>query len=334
MITHRLSAFEKKLLHQAALAKKTIVLAEGESLRVLKAAEYLGAHKIASIIVLGNKKKVQALAKKYAISPDYFSIVDPAIDKDFTDYAKTLYELRKDKGWTKKQAVEAMKDVSYFGTMMVYKKRADGMVSGAEHTTAHTIRPALQFIKPQPPFNFVSGAFIMTFEKTEWVFADCGVMPQPTPEQLADIAQMSAQTARLIGLRPRVAFLSYATGASAEGPCVDAVRTAVEIAHKKYPQLVLDGPMQFDAAVNRETGQRKLPDSLVAGRANVFVFPDLNAGNCCYKAVQQTTKGCLALGPLLQGLKKPVNDLSRGATIPDIINTVAFTALSATQMKE
>lgn len=334
MIAHRLSDFEKRLLRKATAAKKTIVLAEGESVRVLKAAEYLAAHHIVSVIVLGTKKAIRALAKKNKIVLDAVSIVDPVTDKRCADYAKTLYELRKDKGWTKKQATEAMQDVSYFGTMMVYKKDADGMVSGAEHTTAHTIRPALQFIKPMPPFQFVSGSFILSFQKKVWVFADCGVMPQPTPDQLADIAQMTAHTAELIGLKPRVAFLSYATGSSAEGPCVEAVRTAVALARKKYPQLVVDGPMQFDAAVNKETGQRKLPGSPVAGRANVFIFPDLNAGNCCYKAVQQSAKDCLALGPLLQGLKKPVNDLSRGATVPDIINTVAFTALSATQMKE
>ena len=334
MITHRLSDFEKKLLKKAKAARKTVVLAEGESVRVLKAAEYLGAHKIASMIVLGNPKVIKKLAKENKVSLNYFSVVNPEADKRFADYAQTLYELRKEKGLTKEQATEAMKDVSYFGTMMVYKKDADGMVSGAEHTTAHTIRPALQFIKPQPPFQFVSGSFIMSFQKKVWVFADCGVMPQPTPDQLADIAKMTAQTAQLVGLKPRVAFLSYATGSSAEGPCVDAVRTAVELARKKYPQLVVDGPMQFDAAVNKETGQRKLPGSPVAGRANVFIFPDLNAGNCCYKAVQQSAKDCLALGPLLQGLKKPVNDLSRGATVPDIINTVAFTALSATQIKE
>jgi len=333
-MARRLSDFEKRLLRKAAAAKKTIVLAEGESVRVLKAAEYLGARHIVSLIVLGSKKAVRALAKKNKISLDNIAIVEPETDKRFADYAKTLYELRKDKGWTKKQATEAMKDVSYFGTMMVYKKDADGMVSGAEHTTAHTIRPALQFIKPCAPFQFVSGSFILNFQKKVWVFADCGVMPQPTPDQLADIAQMTAQTAQLIGLKPRIAFLSYATGSSAEGPCVDFVRTAVALARKKYPQLLVDGPMQFDAAVNKETGERKLPNSPVAGRANVFIFPDLNAGNCCYKAVQQSAKDCLALGPLLQGLKKPVNDLSRGATIPDIIDTVAFTALSATQMKE
>ena len=334
MITHRLSHFEERLLHKAVKARKTIVLAEGESLRILKAAEYLGAHHIASMIVLGDENKIRALAEDNKVQLKYFTIINPKKDKRFADYAQTLYELRKSKGWTQQQAEEAMEDVSYFGTMMVYKKHADGMVSGAEHTTAHTIRPALQFIKPQPPLQFVSGSFILSFEKKLWVFADCGVTPQPTPEQLADIAYMTAQTAQLIGLKPRIAFLSYATGASADGPCVDAVRTAVEIARKKYPQLMLDGPVQFDAAVNKSTGQRKLPGSPVAGQANVFVFPDLNAGNCCYKAVQQSAKDCLALGPLLQGLKKPVNDLSRGATIPDIINTVAFTALSATQMKE
>ncbi len=228
------------------------------------------------------------------------------------------------------RADEVMGDVSYFGTMMVQLGDADGMVSGAAHTTAHTIRPAFEFVKTRPGVNSVSSAFLMCLADRVLVYADCAVIPNPTPEQLSDIATSSAATAQLFGIEPVVAMLSYSTGGSGSGEDVDRVRRATELARAAAPDLLIEGPIQYDAAVDAGVGRAKLPDSSVAGRATVFIFPDLNTGNNTYKAVQRSA-GAVAIGPVLQGLNKPVNDLSRGCTVADIVNTVAITAIQAQQ---
>jgi phosphate acetyltransferase len=236
--------------------------------------------------------------------------------------------LRKHKGMSRDTAFDLMRDVSYFGTMMVYKGVADGMVSGAAHTTQHTIRPALQFIKTKPGFSVASSVFFMCLADEVLVYGDCAVNTNPTADQLAEIAISSADTARAFGVEPIVAMLSYSSGESGIGADVEKVREATQLAHTRRPDLELDGPMQYDAAVDMGVAAKKMPDSRVAGRATVFIFPDLNTGNNTYKAVQRET-GAIAIGPVLQGLKKPVNDLSRGCTVEDIINTVAITAVQA-----
>jgi phosphate acetyltransferase len=256
------------------------------------------------------------------------SIVDPLNSSRSREYAETLVELRKHKGMTLEQATDLMRNVSYFGTMMVYKGEADGMVSGAAHTTLHTIRPALQFVKTKPGFTVVSSVFFMCLDDDVLVYGDCAVNPNPTAEQLAEIALSSAQTAQTFGIKPKVAMLSYSSGESGIGEDVERVRQATQIARERMPDLLLDGPMQYDAAVDKGVAAKKMPGSEVAGQATVFIFPDLNTGNNTYKAVQRET-GAIAIGPVLQGLKKPVNDLSRGCTVEDIINTVAITAIQA-----
>ena len=326
--------FEAELVKSAKSNPQRIVLPEGESERILKAAALIATRRIAHLIILGNEDEILNHAKELGITLNGTTIINPVDSPKFKEYADTFYELRKSKGITPEQAEEAMKDSACFGTMMVYKGDADGMVSGAEHTTAHTIRPALQFIKTKTGISCVSGAFLMCFNGKLYVFADCAVTPNPTPEQLAEIALTTAETAQIFGIDPKVAFLSYGSGSSGKGPSVDAVVEAVRIAREKVPNLLMEGPIQYDAAIDMNVAMTKLPDSPVAGQANVFIFPDLNTGNCCYKAVQRASRDCLAIGPILQGLKKPVNDLSRGCTIPDIINTVAFTALFAAKDKE
>jgi phosphate acetyltransferase len=225
-------------------------------------------------------------------------------------------------------AKDLMEDVSYFGTMMVYKGHADGMVSGAAHTTQHTILPALQFIKTKPNCSVVSSVFFMCLEDRVSVFGDCAINPNPTAEQLAEIAISSADSSLAFGIEPKIAMLSYSSGSSGKGDEVDKVRAATEIVKQKRPDLKIEGPIQYDAAVDMEVGQSKMPNSEVAGQASVLIFPDLNTGNNTYKAVQRET-GALAIGPMLQGLNKPVNDLSRGCTVDDIINTVVITAIQA-----
>lgn len=322
--------FEWQLLDKARSNKQRIVLPEGNCERVLRAADDLNRREIAALTILGNKAEVLEKAKNFGLSLDGMDIIDPETSDKFEDYANTLAELRKAKGMTIEEARNLMKDGAYFGTMMVYKGQADGMVSGAEHTTANTIRPALQFVKTKPGVSSVSGVFLMCMNGKLSVFADCAVTPNPTAEQLSEIAQTSAETAKLFGLEPKVAFLSYGTGDSGKGPDVDLVKEAVRLTKEKGVDFAFEGPIQFDAAVDASVAKTKLPNSEVAGLANVFIFPDLNTGNCCYKAIQRSLGDeCLAVGPILQGLNKPVNDLSRGATVPDIINTVAVTALFA-----
>ena len=322
--------FENNLINKAKANKQRIVLPEGDCERVLKAANETLKQDIADIIILGSPDAIKAKAAELGLDLSKATIVDHLNSPDFEDYANTLAELRKAKGLTLEEARDMMKDGAYYGTMMVYKGVADGMVSGAEHTTANTIRPALQFVKTRSGLSMVSGAFLMCYNGQLQVFADCAVTPNPTSEQLSEIAVVTAETARLFGLDPKVAFLSYSTGTSSKGPSVDLVNEAIRLTKEKNVNFAFEGPIQFDAAVDPEVAKTKLPNSPVAGHANVFVFPELNTGNCCYKAIQRALgDNCLAVGPILQGLNKPVNDLSRGATVKDIINTIAFTAVFA-----
>jgi phosphate acetyltransferase len=255
-------------------------------------------------------------------------IVDPATSASYDDYVNTLYELRKEKNVTLGMARDLMLDVSYFGTMMVYKGEADGMVSGAAHTTQHTIRPALQFVRTKPGVSTVSSVFFMCLPNRVSIFGDCAVNPNPTSEQLADIAISSADTSMMFNIEPKIAMLSYSSGTSGAGADVDKVRKATELVRQRRPDLKVEGPIQYDAAVDPSVGKKKMPNSEVAGQASVLIFPDLNTGNNTYKAVQRET-GALAIGPMLQGLNKPVNDLSRGCTVDDVFNTVVITAIQA-----
>jgi phosphate acetyltransferase len=256
------------------------------------------------------------------------AIINPLTFSKKEDYAQAYYEARKAKGITLEKAREVMADASYFGTMMVWKGDADGMVSGAMNTTAHTIKPAFEFVKMKPGISTVSSIFLMCMKDRVLALGDCAVNPNPTPEQLAAIAVSSAETARIFGVEPRVAMLSYSTGSSGKGPDVDAVAEATKIAQGMAPNLPLEGPLQYDAAIDPDVAAKKLPGSKVAGKASVFIFPDLNTGNNTYKAVQRAANA-IAVGPVLQGLNKPVNDLSRGCLVPDVVNTIAITAVQA-----
>jgi phosphate acetyltransferase len=287
---------------------------------------------VVDLTILGHREAIRSAVNRLNLSLDLekVRIVDPATSDHLDEYVNTLYELRKHKNLTLQMARDLMQDVSYFGTMMVYKGDADGMVSGAIHTTQHTIRPALQFVKTKPGVTTVSSVFFMCLPNRVAVFGDCAVNPDPTSEQLADIAISSADTGKMFGIEPKIAMLSYSSGTSGEGAEVDKVRRATEIVRQRRPDLKVEGPIQYDAAVDPEVGQKKLPDSEVAGQASILIFPDLNTGNNTYKAVQRET-GALAIGPMLQGLSKPVNDLSRGCTVADIFNTVVITAIQAQQ---
>ena len=320
--------FQYNLLQRAKSHKKHIVLPEGEDIRILEAASQLSALGIVSITLLGNREQLEKKAMPLGFDISHLNIIDPATSPNFENYATTFYELRKHKGVNMDMARDTMLDVSYFGTMMVYKGDADGMVSGAVHTTQHTIRPALQFIKTKPGIGVVSSVFFMCLENRVSVFGDCAINPNPTAEELAEIAISSASSAEAFGIKAKIAMLSYSSGSSGKGEEVDKVRTATEIVKSKHPELQIEGPIQYDAAVDPLIGKSKLPDSKVAGQASVLIFPDLNTGNNTYKAVQRET-GALAIGPMLQGLNKPVNDLSRGCTVEDIFNTVIVTAIQA-----
>jgi len=322
--------FQYQLTQWARSSKKHIVLAEGNDERILKAAARLLNQEIVDITLLGDTTEIKGIVNRLDIGLDFgkVRIVNPAYDQYYDDYVNTLFELRKNKNVTLEMARDLMTDVSYFGTMMVYKGHADGMVSGAVHTTLHTIRPALQFIKTRPGISIVSSVFFMCLPDRVSVFGDCAVNPNPTAEQLAEIAISSADSSQRFGIEPRVAMLSYSSGTSGEGEDVEKVRRATEIVKLKRPDLKVEGPIQYDAAVDPVIGNSKLPGSEVAGRASVLIFPDLNTGNNTYKAVQRET-GALAIGPMLQGLNKPVNDLSRGCTVDDIFNTVIITAIQA-----
>jgi len=285
---------------------------------------------IVEITLLGSKQSIEEKIKELGISMNFdrVKIIDPASSPQFEDYVKTFYELRKHKNINLSMAQDLMQDVSFFGTMMVYKGHADGMVSGAVNTTQHTIRPALQFIKTKPNVSVVSSVFFMCLEDRVSVFGDCAINPNPTAEQLAEIAISSADSSAAFGIEPKVAMLSYSSGSSGQGAEVDKVRKATEIVKELRPDIKIEGPIQYDAAVDSKVGKKKLPNSKVAGEASVLIFPDLNTGNNTYKAVQRET-GAIAIGPMLQGLNKPVNDLSRGCTVDDIFNTVVITAIQA-----
>jgi len=327
--------FQYQLVTWAKQQLKTIVLPEGDDDRVLKAAARIVNQQIANVVILGKPDEVSDAIKRLGLNLDQLKIrvIDPANFDRFDEYAETLYELRKSKGVTQAMARDLMTDVSYFGSMMVYKGDADGMVSGAAHTTQHTIRPAMQFIKTKPGISTVSSVFFMCLEDRVCVFGDCAVNPNPTAEQLAEIAISSADTSKRFGIEPRVAMLSYSSGTSGVGEEVDKVRNATNIVKAKRPDLKVEGPIQYDAAVDPGVGKQKMPHSEVAGRASVLIFPDLNTGNNTYKAVQRET-GALAIGPMLQGLNKPVNDLSRGCTVDDIFNTIVITAIQSQEVPE
>lgn len=322
--------FQYQLVKRAKSSIKHIVLPEGEDDRILMAADQLIKQGVVRLTLLGNRESIELGIKRLNLSLDLNSIEieSPLASERFETYAQTLFELRKNKGVTLEMARDLMQDVSYFGTMMVFRGDADGMVSGAVHTTQHTIRPALQFVKTKPGVNTVSSVFFMCLPNRVSVFGDCAVVPNPTSEQLADIAISSAESAMMFGIEPKIAMLSYSSGTSGQGEEVEKVRKATQLVKSRRPDLKIEGPIQYDAAVDPVVGKQKLPNSEVAGQASVLIFPDLNTGNNTYKAVQRET-GAIAIGPMLQGLNKPVNDLSRGCTVVDVFNTVVITAIQA-----
>ncbi|MDD2767304.1 MAG: phosphate acetyltransferase [Methylococcus sp.] len=322
--------FTYNLMQRAKADKRHIVLPEPTDPRILRAAALLTEREAVRLTLLGSRQEVEKVVKRHAIrlDPEALDIADPATDARRETYAETFFELRRHKGMTPDSALDCMLDVSYFGTMMVYRGDADGMVSGAIHTTQHTVLPALQIIKTRPGCSIVSSVFFMCLDDGVVVYGDCAVNPNPSAEQLAEIAISSADTARMFGIEPRIALLSYSSGTSGTGADVERVREATRIARERRSDLLLEGPIQYDAAVDAGVAAQKMPGSPVAGCATVFVFPDLNTGNNTYKAVQRET-GSLAIGPILQGLAKPVNDLSRGCTVGDIVNTVVITAIQA-----
>jgi phosphate acetyltransferase len=320
--------FQYQLVKWAKSYKKHIVLPEGNDDRILRAAARLVSQQVVRLTILGAPAEITASFKRLGLNPDLseIRIIDPANSDQYELYAEKLYQLRKEKNVTLEMARDLMQDVSYFGTMMVYLGEADGMVSGAVHTTQHTIRPALQFIKTKPGVSIVSSIFFMCLPERVSIFGDCAVNPNPTAEQLADIAISSAESSARFGIEPKIAMLSYSSGSSGEGEDVEKVREATRLVKQKRPDLKVEGPIQYDAAVDPIVGRQKMSGSEVAGKASVLIFPDLNTGNNTYKAVQRET-GALAIGPMLQGLNKPVNDLSRGCTVDDIFNTVVITAI-------
>lgn len=318
--------FCSEILLKAQALNRKIVLPESSDDRVLLAAARVLKDAGAQIILLGSKEIILAKAKELSVDVSKAEFIDPVSSELLEDFANTLFELRKSKGLGRDEARELMLRGEYFGTMLVYKGLAHAMVSGAKTTTADTIRPALQFVKMKEGVSTVSGAFIISLADKLWFFADCAICPKPSADELASIAVATADTAKSFGVEPKIAFLSYATGSSAKGEMVDFIKEATTKAKELAPELLIDGPMQFDAAVDPAVASAKLPSSEVAGCANVFIFPDLNCGNICYKAVQRAGNA-LAVGPILQGLKKPVNDLSRGCSVDDIVNTILVSAL-------
>lgn len=320
--------FGYELAQRAKKDKKIVVLPESDDERILQAANVLLAQDLVDLILLGDEGEIQTKATNLGLNLSKARVMNPANSPLLAEFASTLYEARKEKGLSEDEAQRLVKDRTYFGTLLVHTDKAQAMVSGASTTTAETIRPALQLIKTKSGVSTVSGAFFMSLENSVLLFADCAVTPNPTPQQLAEIALSSAMNAKAFGFTPRVAMLSYSTGASGSGTSVEAVKEAVAIAQKNYPDLLIDGPLQFDAAIDALTAKSKMPNSKVAGQANVFIFPDLNAANIAYKAVQRTANA-IAIGPILQGLKKPVNDLSRGCLVEDIVNTAILSAIQA-----
>jgi phosphate acetyltransferase len=320
--------FEYDLLQRARADRRHIVLPEGADERILRATETLMRRQVVDLTLLGDEEEVHARVDALGIDIGGAAIVDPTTSPLRERFADTYHQLREHKGISREFALDAMLDVSYFGTMMVHEGLADGMVSGAAHTTQHTIRPAFEIIRTAPGVSIVSSVFLMLMPDRVLVYGDCAVNPDPDAEGLADIAISSAETAAAFGIEPRIAMLSYSTGASGKGRAVEQVRRATELVHERRPDIEVDGPIQYDAAVDAAVGEAKMPGSTVAGRATVFIFPDLNTGNNTYKAVQRSS-GAVAIGPVLQGLNKPVNDLSRGCLVEDVVNTVTITAVQA-----
>ena len=325
--------FSYDLVQQARSMKQHIVLPEGNDPRVLKAAAQIIQRGIAKLTLLGEPDKIVKASIELGLKfpPNEISMIDPIHDEALLEkYANVYYELRKHKGTTPNvsAARDEVMDSTCFATMMVHCGDADGLVSGANHTTRHTISPALKVIKTKPGFSLVSSVFLMCLDHHVLVYGDCAVNPSPTSEELAEIALASADTAKMFGIEPKVAMLSYSSGSSGKGSEVEKVREATRIVRERRPELLVEGPIQYDAAKDPEVAAQKMPDSVVAGQATVFVFPDLNTANNTYKAVQRET-GAVCVGPILQGLRKPVNDLSRGCTVEDIVSTVVITACQA-----
>ncbi|MTD28701.1 phosphate acetyltransferase [Erwinia sp. J316] len=322
-------AFRYQLTELARKAGKRIVLPEGDEPRTVKAAAICAERGIATCILLGNPDEIQRVAAAQGVELGKgIEIVDPAVARE--NYVARLVELRKSKGMTEVVAQEQLEDNVMLGTMMLERGEVDGLVSGAVHTTANTIRPPLQLIKTAPGSSLVSSVFFMLLPEQVLVYGDCAINPDPNPEQLAEIAIQSADSALAFGIEPRVAMISYSTGTSGAGSDVEKVREATRIAQEKRPDLVIDGPLQYDAAIMADVAKSKAPNSPVAGRATVFIFPDLNTGNTTYKAVQRSAD-LISIGPMLQGMRKPVNDLSRGALVDDIVYTIALTAIQSKQ---
>ena len=324
--------FERQLIDRATADLKHIVLPEGEDDRVLRAADVIVRRGIARLTLLGDPRLVRTKAASLGVDLSEIEVVDPHDEALVDRFARTYHDRRRHRGVELDDARSQVSDVSYFGTLMVELGLADGMVSGATHTTAHTIRPALEVIRTLPGVSTVSSVFFMCLQDRVLVYGDCAVIPDPTAEQLADIAISSSETAASFSIEPRIAMLSYSTGASGSGTDVDKVVRATRLVRERRPELLVEGPIQYDAAIDSAVAHTKLPDSQVAGRATVFVFPDLNTGNNTYKAVQRSANA-VAIGPVLQGLRRPVNDLSRGASVRDIVNTVAITSIQAGQSR-
>lgn len=331
---HRLSppAFRYQLTELARKAAKRIVLPEGDEPRTVKAAAICAERKIAECVLLGNPEQIKRVAEQQGVTLGAgVEIIDPEQVRE--QYVNRLVELRKNKGMTEVVAREQLEDTVVLGTMMLERDEVHGLVSGAVHTTANTIRPPLQIIKTAPNASLVSSVFFMLLPDQVLVYGDCAINPDPNAEQLAEIAIQSADSAAAFGIEPRVAMISYSTGTSGQGADVDKVREATRIAQEKRPDLIIDGPLQYDAAIMENVAKSKAPNSPVAGKATVFVFPDLNTGNTTYKAVQRSAD-LVSIGPMLQGMRKPVNDLSRGALVDDIVYTVALTAIQAKQAED
>jgi phosphate acetyltransferase len=320
--------FEYDLIERAKKNRQRIVLPEGGEERILRAAEILIRRGVVDLVLLGNPREISQRISFLGLHLNRIDMIDPLSSELTERFAHIYHELRRHKGISLERARDTVSDVNYFGTLMVHEGLADGMVSGAVHTTGETLRPAFEIIRTQPGVSIVSSVFLMCLPDKVLVYGDCAVNPNPDSEQLADIAASSAETARMFGIEPRIAMLSYSTGASGKGQDVDLVREATRIVQKRRPDLKVEGPIQYDAAVDASVARTKIPGSEVAGQASVFIFPDLNTGNNTYKAVQRSAHA-VAIGPVLQGLKKPVNDLSRGCTVTDIVNTVAITAVQA-----
>ncbi|MBU1862472.1 MAG: phosphate acetyltransferase [Candidatus Omnitrophica bacterium] len=327
--------FISKIIRQATAAPKKIVFPEATELRILEAAKVIIEKNIAKIILLGNVEEVTAACSKIGLSPETVTIIEPDTSPQFESYVNTFFELRKHKAITRGEASEVVKKPIYYGTLMVHCGDADGLVSGAVHSTGETIKPALQIIKTSADVSKVSSVFFMSFTDRVLVFADCAIVEYPTPQELAEIAVQSAETALLFGFEPKVAMLSYSTKGSADSispkKVIEATNKAREILHKKYgalSKIEIDGELQVDAALVASVGKLKAPDSPVCGRANVLIFPNLDAGNMAYKLVERLAHAH-AYGPILQGLAKPVNDLSRGCNSDDIVGITAITVVQA-----